>query len=81
MKENTVRKCVMDELNALLAEYKAQNERQLQIIRKWTEDVCKPDYFLTIRPPKNQETDNFEDGKESLRQIMKRFEKNLLAFK
>lgn len=76
--ENKIRKCVIDELNALLKKYKAQNERQMQIIRKWTEDICKPDYFLTIRLPKNKETDNFEDGKESLRQIMKRFEKRLL---
>lgn len=51
-KENKIRKCVIDELNVLLKEYKAQNERQMQIIRKWTEDVCKPDYFLTIRLPK-----------------------------
>ena len=76
--ENQVKKSVIDELNALLTEYKAQNERQLQIIRKWTEEVCKPDYFLTIRLPKNQETRNFEDGKESLRLIMKKFEKRLL---
>ena len=52
--ENKIRKCVVDELNALLKEYKTQNERQMQIIRKWTEDICKPTYFLTIRLPKNQ---------------------------
>ena len=77
-KENKIRKSVIDELDALLTEYKAQNERQLQEIRNWTEEICKPTYFLTIRLPIKQETDNFEDGKESLRKIMKRFEKNLL---
>ena len=78
-KENKIRKSVIDELDALLTEYKAQNERQLQEIRNWTEKICKPTYFLTIRLPIKQETDNFEDGKESLRKIMKKFEKKLIT--
>ena len=78
MKEYEIRPSVIEELEALLKSYKAQNERQMKIIRKWTEDICDPDYFSTIRLPKNQETSNFDEGKESLCQIMKRFEKRLL---
>ena len=77
MKEE-IEQTAIEELYELLSRYKKQNGKQLQMIRQWVEDICHPDYFLTLRLPFDKETDNFEAAKKVLWRIMKRFERRLL---
>ena len=79
MKEEKIRPTVIEELDALLSSYWRQNNKKLWIIRRWVDEVCNPEYFLTLRLPLNKETDDFDISKETLRQIMKRFEKRLIG--
>lgn len=69
---------LIEDLDVWLVKYDEHNKKQMQIISKWTEEVCHPNYFLTIRLPLHLETSNFEKGKETLRTIMQRFERRLL---